>query len=1097
MATNDKKIVSVLQRNGTDQLDRTDAALNPDSVLLHGFTMKDWMRFTARFAKKINYFGPEDDQQAQGTWEKFFQLETEQELQEMLLKVKESPNGNLTPHLTLFACFLQLLELSAAHLNGLTKRHLDFYYRDILQIDTLPAVGDKAYILFELAKNIADQAIEPGTQLDGGKDAIGKKRLYAVEEQLIASKTTVAQLRNVYNEHLIREEEGLDDEDRYAIKAAPVANSADGIGGELPEESPTWYPFGYYTHTRANLSDPMQEELPGKPELPAARLGFAIASPVLNLSEGERIVTVKCSFLNPVEPDPLPTTEDLADALDVYFTGAEGWLGPYPLSELITSGVSETRISGSDLILTVRLDRDQLAVTGYVPAVHGEQFDTTAPVARFLVKADTKARYTVYSTFAGDTNLLQNVTVTVDVKGMKTLVLESDTGTLNADKPFYPFSTNPANGSCFSFFNAEAFSKKWSKINFSLKWRNTPVSFDSHYAAYEKSFLGTMSRQKYTNAFDGYDYQVLDNNVASLYQGFAQYQATEGWQLQPLFYSPPQTNFNAIVPNNSYFKADVRVLHKEVWNNALDNIVLFNQNGDGSFDTRFEVSGTPYEAGKAGPVRMVLQQSFLHELYPRLYAMAISSTIATTLIPNEPYTPFAESPTLDYVASDTVNVASLLETVFNARGTQFFHEHPFGQSEENAYLKKVAEEKSRDCSVFPTYCKGGSLFIGLDKAQPYELVTLLIKLADGTENPLAKTFEDGQKVHWDILCNNVWKSLDDALMITNETDNFLRSGRVQFTIPPYATTDNTLLPTGLYWLRASMRKRYDAVCQVLGIHSQVALAQFEDNGNDLSHLANGLPAGSISKLVERISPVKSIRQPYATFGGVPAESDALYYRRVSERLRHKNRAQTLWDYEHLVLQQFPDVYKVKCLNHTCSEKFASPGNVTIVVIPDTINKTVFDIYQPRVSRGQLNSIQEYLSELNSMHISLDVINPEYEEVMVSLGAKFYKGIDDNYGKRLLEQDIMKYLSPWAFEQAREITFGVTLHRSALIHYIEQLAYVDYVEDVKIFKNEVPQQANCEPSTPKSILVSARSHVIYPATKTCKAITPVTEETCQL
>ena len=36
-----------------------------------------------------------------------------------------------------------------------------------------------------------------------------------------------------------------------------------------------------------------------------------------------------------------------------------------------------------------------------------------------------------------------------------------------------------------------------------------------------------------------------------------------------------------------------------------------------------------------------------------------------------------------------------------------------------------------------------------------------------------------------------------------------------------------------------------------------------------------------------------------------------YYTRVSERLRHKNRAIQLWDYEHLILQNFPHLYRVK------------------------------------------------------------------------------------------------------------------------------------------------------------------------------------------
>jgi hypothetical protein len=285
---------------------------------------------------------------------------------------------------------------------------------------------------------------------------------------------------------------------------------------------------------------------------------------------------------------------------------------------------------------------------------------------------------------------------------------------------------------------------------------------------------------------------------------------------------------------------------------------------------------------------------------------------------------------------------------------------------------------------------------------------------------------------------------------------------------------------------------------VHGIHAQVAEAAFVNNDNDTSHLINGLPAGTIAKLVERLSQVKSVQQPYATFGGKPEESDALYYRRVSERLRHKNRAITLWDYEHLVLQEFPQVYKVKCLNHTLDKEYVSPGCVTLIVIPDTINKTIYDIYQPRLSKGKLNKIREYLSELNSMHVTLDVANPDYEEVKIELAVKFYAGYDNNTYKKQLNEDLIRFLSPWAFEESREIKFGVILYRSSLIHYIEKLNYVDYIEDVRIFKGKELQSRNCLPSTPRSILVSAKVHEVKLATNKCQQESSFeTEETCQL
>ena len=46
--------------------------------------------------------------------------------------------------------------------------------------------------------------------------------------------------------------------------------------------------------------------------------------------------------------------------------------------------------------------------------------------------------------------------------------------------------------------------------------------------------------------------------------------------------------------------------------------------------------------------------------------------------------------------------------------------------------------------------------------------------------------------------------------------------------------------------------------------------------------------------------------------GRPAEDRQSLLTRPSARLRHKQRAASPWDYERLVLEAFPHVFKVKC-----------------------------------------------------------------------------------------------------------------------------------------------------------------------------------------
>ena len=1070
----------LIKREGTEQQQRYIDALDPEYFKLNEFSLNDWMQFAYGFAEHVNYFETTDFQNRSGNWQDFFT--SDKALEEFLKafdldeNVNLSESKNITPHLALFISFIKLLETSQNRFNQLTKKHLDFYYSQILDIQKLPATPDKVHLIFELAKNVLDAKIAAETELDGGKDAIGKKLIYQTSEELIANQIKISQLKSVYNDH-----------DHNKIKAADVANSYDGAGTAFPDGEVKWWPFGYY-------EDPKELKASGKeatfPELKDARLGFALSGEILELQEGERNIQLTVEFSSALNAIAF---NQLRDNLEIYCSGEKKWLGPFQLQQQITDPdgkiIFATRLDSTNKLLKLafQVPKEEKAVVGYNGAVLGEYFATTYPVCRMLIKTGNTEGHSLYRNIVEKP--VKNITVNIDVRGVKTLLLESDIGTLNAKKPFFPFGTIPVKKSNFYINYPELFKKDWKNLAVSIDWKNTPDSFRELYYAYRES----------------YRYKVTPSVFLEKMGDFTAIQAAVQNVMQKIAVSDTITNqaslftvndLGLIVPSDSYFTADVEVQNKEEWELAINNLTLFTKNGD-LYQTNFSVNNTSYESDKNGPVRLSLSQSFLHELFPRIYALAFSSQEKGALIPNEPYTPMAENVLLDYTAQTTANIGKT-EKNYIDNPINLFHEHPFGQSEEHPYLKTKAiflSSENQVLNLVPTYCKGGELYIGLENVKNLQQLSMLIQVLEGSENPQADSFTGKQKVEWSVLCQNEWKSLDSSYIISNETDNFLKSGIVRFSVPNEATTDNTRLPENLVWVKAKIHKTYDAVCKTIAILAQAVQAEFSDNSNDLSHLKKGLQAKTISKMVQRLATVKSVSQPFSSFGGQPVESDDAYYRRVSERLRHKNRTITLWDYENIILQEFPAIHKVKCLNHGSETSFLAPGNVLIVVIPDIVNKNVFDIYQPRVSKATLNAVQNHISKLNSLHVKAKVINPDYEEVTVSLKVKFYQGFDENFYLRVLNEDITRVLSPWAFENTAEIQFGVTLHRSLLIKSIEKLNYVDYVEDVKLIKDGEISLTSVTPSSPKAILVSAKQHQLGTATKSCTVITETVEK-CQ-
>jgi len=1034
--------------SGTEQSERLKASLLPENFNLNDFSIAQWMEFAYNFAKEVHYFDISSDTTPLGDWEAFFIEESN--IASFVSEIEA--DENLTPHLTLFVTFLKLLEFTKARFNKITERHLDFYYQQILQIDKKSPLEDQVHLIFELAKNANQAQIKKGTLVEAGKDASGKKMQYSANDELVANKAKITALKSVYHHRkdITSETNGL--------FAAQVVNSLDGKGEPFKDDI-SWLPFGYPNFHKS------------KQPLETPTIGFAIAAPTLALQEGNRLVKITYELDKKIASIPIG---DVASSINVYATGEKGWLGPFQISEniktLFTSSISNKKVQ-----LSLVIDKTQEAVVPYNKEVHGDQYNTVQPLFKFELNTELPEHANGYALY---TELLENklksATIDVEVNGITSLQLRNDLGNLASDKPFFPFGTQPVERSAFYIDYDEVFQKEWTHIDIKAIWLNTPDNFKDHYFAYrrDKNNKNLTPELYYRTLYHTYD------SDAETYSFTQTNEAILGATSNPS---------NLYVTGNDYFSAKVSVLDEEVLKPLPKDLILFtDDNTDFVFETNLPIDNSGYTTGKNGPIKLSLNQSFLHCVFPRVYALSLTST-SDTLLPNEPYTPMVELMSMDYTAHQEVIFGKKGSATENIDGIELFHLHPFGQS-------KTIE------TLVPTYCKGGELYIGLDQTEALQTVSILFQLLEGTENPLAEPFTSSEKILWHVLSDDSWLHLDSSLLLGDTTDNFLKTGIVTVTIPREANADNSMLPSGYVWLRAKSDKSFDAVSKLIDIQTQVVPATFINQENELSHLIKGLPANTIAKLTQRDALVKKVTQPYNSFGGQPEETNDSYYKRVSERIRHKDRAVNQWDYEHLILEEFKDIYKVKCLNHTKGDNYHAPGHVSLIVIPDIVNNNAFDKYQPRVSTAKRNEIDAYINNLNTFFVTAEIVNPDYEEIEITTEVKFHKGFDENFYTSQLEEDIKKYLSPWAYEETNGINFGVTFHRSKIIEYLEQLEYVDFLQDFVVkhrpnAQTKYAEKVNVLPSSPKAILVSAKIHHVKSVQSKCSNPIPKTNKIC--
>lgn len=897
------------------------------------------------------------------------------------------------PHMVLFLAFLQLFRYAQEHLNTLTGRHLDFYYKEVLRLSRTEAVPDSVHVIFELAKQVDSHLIKAGTPLQAGKDTAGKQLDYTTDRDIVVNEATVEELKSLH----------IDKTDNSRIYAAPVANSADGEGTEFEKPVAKWDTFGRSQRNPSGSGFLSREER----TMTFASAGFAVATPGLLLQQGTRKVFLKFTASS------APFEGLSREQLTVEYTGEEGWFG-------IEN--SDIHFENNDKTLRIDLHPESPAVVPYDKSVHGGNYATDLPLLKVTMTnaPDLGAPY-AYGQIRDRTFTGLSVQVTVD--DLTDLVLQNDYGILDATKPFQPFGPQPRVGSRLYIGSREVMQKRLSQLKLKFRWQGVPESnLATHYQNLDDSITNSSFKVKYD--------MLLDRNWVSLTSGENLFQSADATKEQTN--TIDSTDFSGL----SEFESEVIQEELQEYNHETDRGFL-----------RVTLTDPSVAFG----------HGIFRETYTKTVLKYAKEGVGFSKIPNEPYTPVIEQLRLSYKATDTLHLRT--DQTGSREDPVFFHVTPFGtrviQSGEESSLHLMPQFRY-PISGSPTHNQG-ELYIGIMDLNPRQNLSLLFQVAEGSVDPELPV----QAVYWSFLSDNQWIPFEPAQILSDSTSGLLTSGILRLDIPDDATDDNTLLSGGLHWLRASVPEHSAAVCDMIAIHTQAVRATFADRNNDPAHLATDLPADSITKTDPKDPDIKSVSQPYSSFGGKMQEQETAFYTRVSERLRHKNRGITIWDYERLVLEAFPSVYKVKCINHSTynytgdgltipGSEFA-PGYVTLIVIPNLQNKNAVNPLEPRASLGTLTEISDTIRQ----HISpfaaerIRVINPLYEKIQVDFKVTFRTGYDRGYYETQLNEDIIGFLSPWISGESRDILFGGQIHKSVILNFVEELDYVDYVREFRM------------------------------------------------
>ena len=343
-------------------------------------------------------------------------------------------------------------------------------------------------------------------------------------------------------------------------------------------------------------------------------------------------------------------------------------------------------------------------------------------------------------------------------------------------------------------------------------------------------------------------------------------------------------------------------------------------------------------------------------------------------------------------------------------------------------------------------------------------VSLYIKMAD-------KAYLEPCKVTWSYLSGSSWMPFDSGSILKDSTDGLSRSGIVMLSLKPGIFQKNSGMSSDYKWIRAIANN--DNACKIAQVIPCALELEYYAGSEGSGPQGKILPAGSITKLASDIPGIKSVSQPFDGLAGKSAETETTFNRRVSEQLRHKNRAWAPWDYEHIVLERFSEVAYVKCLSAHTIKNQTDPGALTLIVVPQSSPTDL----KPAPNNVLRNDIANYVRQHCSPFVNVNVSGPVYKEIRVIVSVHLRDGyFDTGRYTSLINEELKNFLKTWTGTSSEKGNFRSGAGKSEIIAFLEELPYVDYIDGINLNAGDASEdEYEITVTKPHELLTSAPSH----------------------
>lgn len=607
---------------------------------------------------------------------------------------------------------------------------------------------------------------------------------------------------------------------------------------------------------------------------------------------------------------------------------------------------SECYIESGRLCFCFSLPYDAVAPASCMEEVHGTI--TEYPAIRILTdNANCPYKWAQQLIF-------DSVEIKTEVNGIRNFSFYNDQGEVDTTQPLHPFGIQAECGACFLFGNEEMSLKNLQEVRLKGIWKKlseTEEGFNKMYKEY------------------GTD--------ADAFKVSTEYQKGGRWKKcgdeQKLFSFNENGDLN---PAEIVFSFTVQP--QSISSDETAAPYEYSRDKDGFFRITLE---SPSIGFGTKAYRTLFSETMVHN--------SGCKEKKRKDLPSEPVIPVMADVELSYIATEETTLSDMERSFIRlSRITALSRQEsfPIAKGEKQPFLPSVPAENL--------------LYFGLLHALGEQNLRLYLDMVLPQEKNPFYDLQLGRQVTlaWEYWSGNEWHPIAIEAVLAEETLGLTQSGFIEIKLPE-KINGNHMDKQGRAWIRAAVTGDLSSCLAVRGIRTN-CIRLISQNGDGTS-----LPAGTIQGIKEPDERIESVTQPLSGFGGKPAETATEVAVRQSSRISNRHRALMIKDYEHLVLEFFPEVDKIQCIPIP-QNKGAS--KICLVVFSRAEDSRYF--LSPA---WKLAEIQQLVRQYTSPFASLRVMNPVYERVNVHCKAILWDSVPDK-GKAVRQLVVLaqNYIAPW-------------------------------------------------------------------------------------